>query len=81
MAFSELVAATVTDKRVLAEIEELLVIKSNVDESHFGARRPAIDTLVMDVIERAEQLKFPEPACRDSHLLDLFFQEAVLRND
>ncbi|USR65484.1 nucleotidyltransferase domain-containing protein [Providencia stuartii] len=81
MAFSELVAATVTDKSVLAEIEALLVIKSNVDESHYGAKRPAIDALVMETVERAERLDFPEPACRNSSLLDLFFRETVLKKD
>ncbi|WP_369309769.1 nucleotidyltransferase domain-containing protein [Providencia rettgeri] len=81
MAFSELVAATVTDKLVLAEIKELLEIKSNVDESHYGARRPAIDALVAESIERAERLAFPEPFCRDSHLLDDFFRTVVLKNN
>ncbi len=80
MAFSELVNATVKDKLVRLEIDELLVIKGQADESHYGARRPAIDKLVLEVIANAEHMQFPEPACRDSRLLDEFFRKAVLEN-
>lgn len=81
MAFSELVDTTVTNKCVRLEIEELLTIKSQADESHYGSRRPAIDQLVLETIENAERMQFPEPACRDSRLLDNFFRTIVLKNN
>ncbi|EOV8088757.1 nucleotidyltransferase domain-containing protein [Providencia rettgeri] len=81
MAFSKLVAATITDNKVLAEIDELLVIKHQAVESDYGARRPAIDKLVLEVIANAERMQFPEPACRDSRLLDDFFRKTVLENN
>ncbi|MER5138288.1 MULTISPECIES: nucleotidyltransferase domain-containing protein [Providencia] len=81
MAFSQLVSATVTDHAVLAEINELLVIKQNVDESEYGSRRPAIDRLIIETIEKSEKLNLSEPYCRDSALLDKFLQKAILAND
>lgn len=81
MAFSELVVATVTDKHVLAEIDELLVMKRQADENHYGSRRPAIDKLVLETITHAERLQFPEPVCHDSRLLDDFFRTTVLENN
>lgn len=81
MAFSELVAATVTDSKVLAEIDELLVIKHHAVETDYGARRAAIDRLVLEAIANAERMQFPEPACRDSRLLDDFFRKTVLENN
>lgn len=79
MAFSELVNATVSDKNVLSEINELLVIKSQSNESQYGARRRAIDQLVEATVTNAERLALPEPSCRDSGLLDDFFRETVLK--
>lgn len=80
MAFSQLVAATVTDHTVLAEINELLVIKQNVNESQYGTRRPAIDKLISETIARAEKLNLSEPYCRDSRLLDQFLKNTILTN-
>ncbi|MDV5227060.1 nucleotidyltransferase domain-containing protein [Providencia rettgeri] len=80
MAFSQLVAATVTDHTVLAEIDELLVIKQNANESQYGSRRPAIDRLINETIASAETLNLPEPYCRDSRLLDEFLKSTILIN-
>lgn len=80
MAFSELVEATVRNKDVLTEINELLVMKRKADESFYGARRPAIDQLIIETIANAERLQLPEPHCRDSLLLDDFLRKTVLNN-
>ncbi|MBG5920713.1 nucleotidyltransferase domain-containing protein [Providencia vermicola] len=81
MAFSQLVQATVTDHAVLAEIEQLLVMKQHADESRYGPHRPAIDRLITETIEKSEKLNLPEPYYRDSHLLDDFLQKTILAND
>jgi len=79
MAFRQLVDATVTNKAVLAEVDELLILKRNADESLYGTRRPAIDRLIVETIEKSEKLNFPEPCCRDSKLLDAFLQNTILQ--
>lgn len=78
MAFSDLVAACVSQKDVLAEIDELLAIKARGKESLYGARRPAIDTLIKETIDSMERYQFPEPSCRNSRLLDTFLQKTIL---
>ncbi|MGJ3355710.1 nucleotidyltransferase domain-containing protein [Providencia sp. Je.9.19] len=80
MAFSELVAATVNDKAVLDEINELLFFKSQANESQYGARRPAIDRLIAESIAKAELLQLSEPNYRHSHLLDDFLFQTVLQS-
>jgi predicted nucleotidyltransferase len=77
MTFHELLN-TVDDQALLAEIDELLALKRNADESTYGPRRPALHAFI------EEQLERPVPALKrttkDSRLLDDYLQEAIWRH-
>lgn len=77
MAFDELVAGTITDTDVLAEIEELLILKKSSGESYYGTRRPAVDRLIQDVLNEAERPLPEVPYYHDSRLLDRFLMKTV----
>lgn len=77
MAFDELVAGTITDADVLAEIEELLILKKSSGESYYGTRRPAVDRLIQDVLNEAERSLPEVPYYHDSRLLDRFLMKTV----
>lgn len=77
MAFDSLVAGTITDADVLAEIEELLVLKKSSGENHYGTRRPAVDRLIQDVLNEAERSLPEVPYYHDSRLLDRFLMKTV----
>lgn len=77
MAFDELMAGTITDADVLAEIEELLILKKASGESHYGTRRPAVDRLIQDVLNEAERSLPEAPYYYDSRLLDRFLMKTV----
>ncbi|HDS6843704.1 TPA: nucleotidyltransferase domain-containing protein [Morganella morganii subsp. morganii] len=77
MAFDALVAGTITDADVLAEIEELLILKKSSGESHYGTRRPAVDRLIQDVLNEAERSLPEVPYYHDSRLLDRFLMKTV----
>ncbi|MEX9772675.1 nucleotidyltransferase domain-containing protein [Morganella morganii] len=77
MAFDELVAGTITDADVLAEIEELLILKKSSGESYYGTRRPAVDRLIQDVLNEADRSLPEVPYYHDSRLLDRFLMKTV----
>lgn len=77
MAFDALVAGTITDTDVLAEIEELLILKKSSGESYYGTRRPAVDRLIQDVLNEAERPLPEAPYYHDSRLLDRFLMKTV----
>lgn len=77
MAFDSLVAGTITDTDVLAEISELLILKMSSGESHYGVRRPAVDRLIQDVLNEAENPLPEVPYYHDSRLLDRFLMKTV----
>ena len=77
MAFDALVAGTITDTDVLAEIRELLILKTSSGESHYGVRRPAVDRLIQDVLDGAENPLPEAPYYHDSRLLDRFLMKTV----
>ncbi|HEI9872923.1 nucleotidyltransferase [Morganella morganii] len=77
MAFDALVAGTITDADVLAEIEELLILKKSSGESHYGTRRPAVDRLIQDVLNEAERSLPEVPYYHDCRLLDRFLMKTV----
>lgn len=77
MAFDELVAGTITDADVLAEIEELLILKKSSGESYYGTRRPAVDRLIQDVLNEADRSLPEVPYYHDSRLRDRFLMKTV----
>ncbi len=68
---------TVDDSTLLAEVEELLVLKRSADESAYGPRRPALHAFI------ETQLQQPAPSLprtrADSGLLDAYLRETVQR--
>ncbi|KAA8999480.1 nucleotidyltransferase domain-containing protein [Affinibrenneria salicis] len=53
MSFDRLVAATVSDPRLLDEIERLLAIKRRVGEAEYGARSAPIHAFISQQLEQA----------------------------
>lgn len=78
MRFAELVAGTVNDRALLAEIDELLAIKMHSGEAEHGPRRPAIHAFIEAMLAEAEhdpQYKQPHG---DPAELDRFLHRVVL---
>lgn len=76
MTFADLLQ-TVDDSALLAEVEELLVLKRSADESAYGPRRPALHAFI------ETQLQQPVPSLprtrADNSLLDAYLRETVKR--
>jgi len=51
MTFAELLS-TVDDRALLNEVDELLALKRNADESAYGPRRPALHRFIAAELER-----------------------------
>lgn len=76
MTFAELLQ-TVDDHALLAEVDELLALKRNADESAYGPRRPALHTFIEAQLERPVPVL---PRTRaDSAVLDDYLRETVRR--
>ncbi|TBV04673.1 nucleotidyltransferase domain-containing protein [Phytopseudomonas dryadis] len=76
MTFAELLQ-TVNDNALLAEVDELLALKRNADESAYGPRRPALHTFIEAQLERPVPVL---PRTRaDSAVLDDYLREMVKR--
>ncbi|WP_031329017.1 MULTISPECIES: nucleotidyltransferase domain-containing protein [Ralstonia] len=78
MRFAELVAGTVDDATLLAEIDDLLAIKMRCGEAEQGPRRPAIHSFIEAMLAEAEhdpQYKQPQG---DPVELDHFLHSVVL---
>jgi len=79
MRFADLVAGTVTDVALLAEINELLAIKMSVGEAELGPRRPAIHGFIETMLREAEIGVVQKRPEGDVALFDAFLQRVVLR--
>ncbi|MFJ4142827.1 nucleotidyltransferase domain-containing protein [Pseudomonas sp. NPDC089734] len=77
MTFADLLA-TVDDPTLLAEVDELLALKRNADESAYGPQRPALHAFIMAELER------PVPTLSRTHedtaLLDDYLRAMVRRH-
>ena len=74
MTFSDLLS-TVDDRALLDEVDELLALKRNADESAYGPRRPALHAFIEAELERAVPAL---PRTReDSRQLDQYLRETV----
>ena len=76
MTFADLLT-TVDDRALLAEVDELLALKRNADESAYGPRRPALHGFIAAELEREVPtlLRTPE----DSRRLDRYLRDTVGR--
>ncbi|MEW5788813.1 MAG: nucleotidyltransferase domain-containing protein [Pseudomonadota bacterium] len=80
MRFADLVAGTVDDVDLLAEINDLLEIKMRAGEAEYGPRRPRIHAFIEQALSVATARPFPDhmKPHEDSRELDRFLAEAVL---
>jgi predicted nucleotidyltransferase len=74
MTFADLLT-TVDDRALLAEVDELLALKRNADESAYGPRRPALHGFIAAELEREVPtlLRTQE----DSRRLDQYLRDTV----
>ena len=77
MRFADLVAGTVDNAGLLAEIDELLEIKMNSGEAELGPRRPAIHSFIETTLAEAEQFADYKRPEGDVVMLDRFLQSAI----
>lgn len=78
MRFADLVAGTVDDAALLAEINDLLEIKMRAGEAEYGFRRPRIQAFIEEALARADHFqdyKKPEEGAQE---LDRYLLETVL---
>ena len=76
MTFADLLQ-TVDDSALLAEVEELLVLKRNADEAAYGPRRPALHAFIEAQLERTIPA-LPRTQA-ETGLLDGYLREMVKR--
>lgn len=74
MTFSELLG-TLDDPSLLAEIDELLVLKRNADEATYGPRRPLLHAFIKAELER-EVPSLPRTQ-EDNSLLNQYLRDTV----
>jgi predicted nucleotidyltransferase len=76
MTFADLLT-TVDNRALLAEVDELLALKRNADESAYGPRRPALHGFIAAELEREVPtlLRTQE----DSRRLDRYLRDTVGR--
>lgn len=77
MRFADLVAGTVTDPGLLAEIDALLVLKMQASEAEYGPRRPHIHALIEAELLLAERDRDYKRPYGDSTELDQFLLDSV----
>lgn len=74
MTFADLLT-TVDDRALLAEVDELLALKRNADESAYGPRRPALHGFIAAELER--EVPTLLRTSEDSRRLDRYLRETV----
>lgn len=74
MVFADLLS-TVDDRALLSEVDELLALKRNADESAYGPRRPALHRFIAAELER-EAPTLPRTQ-EDSRRLDRYLRNTV----
>ncbi len=78
MRFADLVAGTVKDANVMAEINALLELKKRAREAAIGPVRPCLQAFIESEFMRADfEPDYKIPA-NDAVLLDRFFSETIL---
>lgn len=77
MRFADLVAGTLTDSALIAEINALLALKMQATESTYGPRRPHIHALIEAELLRAETNRDYKRPYGDTTELDRFLLETV----
>ncbi|MBN3759861.1 nucleotidyltransferase domain-containing protein [Burkholderia sp. Ac-20365] len=80
MRFADLVAGTVHDSALLAEVDELLELKMKANESEYGPRRPAIHAFVQAMLDDAAHDREYKRPYGDVGMLDAFLWD-VLTHD
>lgn len=78
MRFANLVAGTIDEPAVVAEINDLLAIKMRAGEKEYGARRPILNQLIEGELARAERVPDYKKPEGDASALDSFFFEIVM---
>ncbi|MBM7345472.1 nucleotidyltransferase domain-containing protein [Pantoea coffeiphila] len=78
MRFDKLVAGTVTEPKLLAEIESLLVMKRNANEAEYGPRRPYLHAFIRSQLEQQDRPALADSERRDATKLDRFLHDTVM---
>ncbi|MCB1914354.1 MAG: nucleotidyltransferase domain-containing protein [Rhodocyclaceae bacterium] len=78
MRFADLVAGTVEDRALLAEINALLAHKMRAGEAEYGPRRPHIHAFIEGALAQAEREPPHTHPVADAAELDGFLMETVL---
>jgi predicted nucleotidyltransferase len=81
MRFAELVAATMTETEVVAEIDALLEVKMRAGESATSPRWTGIHDFIERELAVAGAHSFAKQPKADSAPLDAFLHDAVLHFD
>jgi predicted nucleotidyltransferase len=77
MRFAELVAGTVHEPAVLAELDALLELKMSASESDYGPRRPAVHALIESMLADAEFDREYKRPWGDVGMLDAFLLDVL----
>ncbi|ARA77965.1 nucleotidyltransferase [Pectobacterium brasiliense] len=79
MRFSQLLAGTVDDPYLLAEIHQLLEIKQRSGEAEYGPRREVIHAFIMQMLNDADSLVvLPASKADDDTMLDALLYRTVM---
>ncbi|MBW7981675.1 nucleotidyltransferase domain-containing protein [Enterobacillus tribolii] len=79
MRFDSLMAGTVTDPALRAEIDDLLALKRRSGEAQYGVRRERIHAFILDALEETRSIPLPhDRERRDTHELDRLLHDVVL---
>ncbi|WP_431026613.1 nucleotidyltransferase domain-containing protein [Paraburkholderia phenoliruptrix] len=77
MRFADLVAETVHEPAVLAELDRLLALKMQAREGDYGPRRPAIHALIESLLADAEVEREYKRPWGDVAMLDAFLLDVL----
>jgi hypothetical protein len=77
MRFADLVAGTVPEPAVRAELDALLALKMSANESEYGPRRPAIHALVESMLADAAHHREYKRPWGDVAMLDTFLRDVL----
>ncbi|WP_310630159.1 nucleotidyltransferase domain-containing protein [Paraburkholderia sp.] len=77
MRFADLVAGTVKEAAVVAEVDALLEVQMRAGEGEYGARRPAVHALIVGMLGEAEVGREYKRPWGEVGMLDGFLREVV----
>lgn len=82
MRFADLVAGTVRDAAVIAEINDLLAIKMRAGEKEYGSRRPLLNELIESELARAgPTIDYKKSEGNTAQLDDFLFSTVMSRSE